>query len=360
MAHCASNTDNSRILVIQKTLGILFLALATAVFAGCRREEIRVYTATKDPPPGQEAAHGPNDGHDHGDESAAAARPRPQLSWKLPEGWRESAPGRMSVATFSIGSGAQEAQVTVTPLPMLMGRDAMIVNMWREQVGQKPLDTNEITKQLQDVVVGPDNGKLFEVAGKDGEAPMRIITAMVHRPDASWFYKLSGDATLVESQKPAFIEFLKSVRLKEPAAAETQTSGETGKPIWDVPNGWKQIAPGQMQVARFVLPQQNGAGGEVFVSVFPSDTGGNLANVNRWRRQLKLPETDEKNLASLVTPLDAAIPNAVLVDMTNDTQRMLGAIVPRSGQWWFYKLLGDNAAVGAERDNFIRFAKSTP
>src|SRR5436190_17455768 len=94
--------------VIQKTLGILFLALATVVLTGCRREKIRVYTAPKDPPPRQELAHGPNDGHDHGDESATAARPRPQLSWKLPDGWRESTPGRMSVATFSITSGAQE------------------------------------------------------------------------------------------------------------------------------------------------------------------------------------------------------------------------------------------------------------
>ncbi|HEY0550332.1 MAG TPA: hypothetical protein VGF13_12085 [Verrucomicrobiae bacterium] len=341
-----------------KSPRIIVLAACVSALAGCRREEIRVYTAPKDPPPRQEAAHGPNDGHDHGDE--VAARPRPQLSWKLPEGWRESPPGRMSVATFSIASGAQEAQVTVTPLPMLGGRDAVVVNMWREQVGLKPLEPDEVTKQLQDVVVGPDNGKLFEVAGKNGEAPMRIVTAMVHRPDASWFYKLSGDAALVEAQKPAFIEFLKSVRLKESAAAEAEPAGETGKPKWDVPGGWKQTAPGQMQFARFVVPQQNGVGGEVFVSVFPSDTGGTLANINRWQRQLKLPETDEKSLASLTAPLDAVMPNAVLVDLTNGTQRLLGAIVPRGGQWWFYKLLGDSAAVGAERENFIRFAKSTP
>lgn len=338
----------------------IVLMACVITLAGCRREEIRVYTAPKDPPPRQEAAHGPNDGHDHGDEGAAAARPRPQLSWKLPEGWRESAPGRMSIATFSIASGAQEAQVTVTPLPVLAGKDAMVVNMWREQVGLAPLSNDVIMAQLQDVVVGGDNGKLFEVAGKDGEAPMRIITAMAHRPDASWFYKLSGDAALVEAQKPAFIEFLKSVRLKEAAASEAPPAGETGAPKWNVPSGWKQIAPGQMQVARFVVPQQNGAGAEVFVSVFPSDTGGTLANVNRWRRQLKLPETDEKNLASWAAPLDPAIPNSVLVDMTNETQRMLGAIVPRGDQWWFYKLLGDGAAVGAERENFIRFAKSTP
>ncbi len=331
-----------------------------AMFAGCREEKIHVYTALKDPPPRQEAAHGPHDGHNHGSEGETA-RPRPQLSWKLPEGWQEIAPDKMNVAKFSITSGAQEAQVTITPLPMLAGRDAMIVNMWREQAGLKPLEPEEVAKQLGDVVVGGENGKLFEVSSAEGEAALRIITAMVHRSDASWFYKLSGNATLVAAQKPAFIEFLKSIQINEatPTTAAPST-GETSKANWEVPSGWKQIAPGQMQVARFTVPQPNGGAGEVFVSVFPNDTGGTLANVNRWRRQMKLPEIGDKELASLAKPLDASLPNAILVELTNDTQRMLGAIVPRGGQWWFYKMLGDAAVVSAERDNFIRFAKSNP
>ena len=75
---------------------------------------------------------------------------------------------------------------------------------------------------------------------------------------------------------------------------------------------------------------------------------------------MKLPEIGDKELVSLAKPLDASLPNTILVELTNDTQRMLGAIVPRGGQWWFYKMLGDAAVVGAERDNFIRFAKSNP
>jgi hypothetical protein len=346
--------------VKRKTVGILFLAMAATLFVGCRREEIRVYTAPKDPPPRQETAHHPGDGHDHGNEPPA--RPRPQLSWKLPEGWREEPPGRMNVATFSIGNAPQEAQVTITPLPMLAGRDAIVVNMWREQVGLKPLSDEEVASQLQDVVVGSESGKLFEVTGKaaEGGTPARIITAMVHRSDASWFYKLSGDAALVEAQKPTFIEFLKSIQIKEPAATDTQSASETSAPKWEVPAGWNQLRAGQMQIARFVVPARNGATGEVFVSLFPNDTGGTLANVNRWRRELKLPEVDEKGLPGLIAPLDAANPDALLIDLSNETRRLLGAIVPRGNQWWFYKLRGDASVVSAERENFIRFAKSSP
>ena len=136
--------------MIDTKLKIISLAVLIAVGAGCRREEVRVYTAPKDAPPRQEVANDPHEGHDHGQE--AAARPRPKLSWKLPEGWRETAPDRMNVASFAVtGAGGQEAQVKITPLPMLAGRDAMIVNMWREQVGLKPLTEEEMANQLQDV-----------------------------------------------------------------------------------------------------------------------------------------------------------------------------------------------------------------
>jgi len=336
------------------------LALVAAAIAGCRREQVRVYVAPKD---AVAEAHSPHDGHDHGPgETHAPARPRPEVTYKLPDGWREENAGRMSAAMFSIRKDGQEAQVSVTPLPMLGGRDGMIVNMWREQVGLKPLDADEATKQLQDVTVGGEPGKLFEVTGAagEGERPARIVTAMVHRSDASWFYKLQGDAALVEAQKPAFLEFLKSIQIKEPAAAaQTPETGATSSFKWEVPGGWQQVAPGQMQAAKFTV-QRDGKSAEVAISVFPNDTGGTLANVNRWRRQLGLAEIQEKDLPSQISRLDLSNPNAILVDLQKDPQRMLGAIVPRGGQWWFYKMTGDAALVDAERDHFVKFANSTP
>jgi hypothetical protein len=129
------------------------------------------------------------------------------------------------------------------------------------------------------------------------------------------------------------------------------------------PEGWQTLTPGQMQVAKFGVVK-DGAKAEVSVSVFPSDTGGNLANVNRWRRQLGLGEVDEAGLAECVTPLEGATidgaPGAVVADLTNENRRLVGAIVPRDGKWWFYKMMGDTAAVEAERESFLHFVKSQP
>ena len=110
-----------------------------------------------------------------------------------------------------------------------------------------------------------------------------------------------------------------------------------------------------MQVAKFDVPVRDGAQAQVSVSVFPSDTGGALANVNRWRRQVGLADVDA--LGNLATPIDG-LPGATLVDLSNNGKRLVGAIVPRDGQWWFVKLLGDEKAVAPERDNFVAFVKS--
>ena len=60
-------------------------------------------------------------------------------------------------------------------------------------VGLAALDREEALKQFEKVDVGGETGNLFQIEGKaEGQtAPARIITAMVHRDDASWFYKLS-------------------------------------------------------------------------------------------------------------------------------------------------------------------------
>ena len=324
------------------------------MLAGCGREDIRVYTAPK------EQAAPPSMA------SKGESRPRPQIAWKLPEGWRDTGPGKMSMASFSIGGeGGREANVTVTQLALLAERDAEIVNMWRAQLSLEPISPAAAAKQFETVEVGGEQGKLFDISGrmKDKPDPMRIITAMVHRAGASWFYKLSGDVTLVGSQKPNFIEFLKSIQIKETAPAvpdETSLPDGGSRKNWQVPSQWQELPAGQMQVAKFSVPERGASRAEVFVSVFPNDTGGLLGNVNRWRRQIGLAEVGEGELSGMVSTLDPSNPKAMLVDMTNSNKRLIGAIVPRGESYWFYKMLGDDAAVAPEKESFVSFAKSNP
>ena len=323
--------------------------------SGCKREEIHVYVAPKEAPAESVGDHG----------NAGA-----QIAWKLPEGWHETAPSKVSFASFAIAAKEGEATVNISQLPDLRGRETLVVNMWREQVGQPPLSEEEAGKALTPVVVAGAPAQSFEVAGTRDGKPMRIVTAMLHRPEASWFFKLAGDEAAVLAHKTEFFEFVKTIRFVEgaqaeaapPAAASREPAAvepTTSEFKWAVPDGWQPLAPGQMQAAKFSVPGQNGTKAEVAVSIFPSESGGTLANVNRWRQQLGLAAIEEAALKDCVTPLDAP-PDALLVDLANEQRRMLGAIVPRDGRWWFYKMMGDAPAVAAARESFVAFAKSPP
>jgi hypothetical protein len=313
------------------------------LFAACHKPEIRVYTVAKEPP----AAAEPKAAESPAETSTNSGSPKPQahghLEYQTPAGWKDVGASQFSLVNFRIPTPDGDAMVNVTPLSGMAGRDPIIVNMWRQQIGQPPLDDGAADASLKPVEIGGEQGKLFEVSGTQDGKPLRIITAFVHRPDGSWFYKLQGTDGAVASQKDAFINFLKTVKV--------------------APEGWESQAPGQMQVAKFTVSKDGGKA-DISVSVFASDTGGTLANVNRWRRQLGLNETDEAGLQECVTPLGAATidgaPGPVLADLSNDNRRMLGAIVPREGHWWFYKMLGDAPVVNAEHDTFVQFVKSQP
>jgi hypothetical protein len=364
------------------------LALAAAAifsFAGCEREAIQVYTAPKDQPAAEE--HYPGDGHDHGTAGTQPTeRPAlPKFTWTLPEGWSEAPASQMSAANFSVKGDEGEVGVTVTPLPDLGGQEELVVNMWRQQVGEEPLSAEQVKQALTEVEIAGSKGQLFEIGGTRDGKPLKIVTAMLHgQAGASWFFKMSGDAAAVEKQRSAFLDFVKSVKFEAapsaptaaataaaPASAPTSgapaatpTPSAAAEPSqqfkWTVPEGWETLAPGQMQVAKFKVPEKEGANAEVAVSVFPSDTGGTLSNVNRWLGQLGKSPLEESALGTVVKPLEGGPEGAELVDLSGDDKKMLGAIVPRDGRWWFYKMTGGPAAVNAARDAFVAFAKAQP
>ena len=181
--------------------------------SSCKKPQIRVYLAPRDAP----AASAPEQ------EGGTPEKPKPQLSYTLPAGWTEAATNSMSVAAFAIKSGGAEANVNITPLGNLAGREELVVNMWREQAGLPPIEEADLSKTLEPVEIGGKKGQMFEVLGaREGGAPLRIVTAFYHENGASWFFKLAGDEGLVTEQKPAFVAFLKSVRVSEEAAPAAQ------------------------------------------------------------------------------------------------------------------------------------------
>ena len=327
----------------------------------CQREDIRVYQVAKDQvAPTRVAESTP--------ESAAPAMPT--LQYTLPPGWTEEGSRQMRAASLAIaGPDGQHAEVAVIPLAGMGGNDVEFVNLWRKQLNLAPITDADLPNYLEKVTIGGVPGKLFDVvgAGNSGDAAGqgRTIVAVLERDGASWFFKMAGHAPLIAREKPAFVEFLKSVSFHEAAPQVAQREAEPdGKPQWDVPAGWQEQPPTQMLLAKFVLPGESGGKAEVTVSTFPGDVGGLLANVNRWRGQVGLTPLNETELKGAVAPLDLNGAKATLVDIrgtdakTAQPARLIGAIVPRAGQTWFYKLFGQEQVAEREKAAFLKFLQS--
>ena len=148
------------------------------------------------------------------------------------------------------------------------------------------------------------------------------------------------------------------------AQAGTAASSGQPKPNWEVPSDWKEVPGGQFLVAKFMLAGATNAQASVNVSMSSGDGGGMLANVNRWRNQLGLGPLTEADLAKEVQPLDLPGGKASLADVTGpdakDGQRarLLAVVIPRSGNTWFYKLMGNAQVVQQQKDAFMKFVQS--
>lgn len=353
-----------------------------AAASGCHREEIQVYRVAKEPG-NQPAVANPHASNVPGDRRAL-----PKLGWKLPAGWLEQAPSSMRVASFAVsGPEGQKADVAVIPLPGVTGRALDMVNMWRGQVRLEPVQSDELERLVTKATVGSTEAKFFDMANPTlnsqpstlNQPSQRVLVAVLERDGTSWFFKMTGPAVWVESQKTAFLEFLKSIEFLgggKPtdmlagspqgtrAAAQTAPAGDPGgKPQWIVPAGWQEAPPPQFLVAKFLVGAA-GARAEIAVSRLEGAGGGLLGNVNRWRGQLGLDAVTEVGLARFAKSVDVTGGQATLVDLsgtdarTGQPARLMGAVVTQPGEAWFYKLMGDPKIVESQAETFTKFVQS--
>ena len=393
--------------MIRRGAGVsrILLPLLLLAAAGCHRDEVKVYRVAKDENQSQQPAaqslptDSPNPGlpPGHPDISSAAGGAQfpaptglPQLTWKTPAGWTEVPAGEMRVASFKVtGPDGKQADVSVIPLPGEAGTDEANVNRWRGQLGLSPASADKINKSAQAVEAGGQPAQLYDIPGPNppGGDAQRILAVIQRRDNIAWFYKVTGDSALVEQQKPALVDFLKSLAFGAPAApatmpaampanhpdmggmgmpmaAQNVASGPTPTPNWQVPANWQPAPAGQFLVAKFTIAGSGGGQADVNVSNAGGTGGGVIANVNRWRAQLGLAPLPDADVQKSLTTLDAAAGKASVADLsgtdvrTGQATRLIGVIVPQADQTWFYKLMGDDKVVESQKAAFIQFVKS--
>ena len=116
--------------------------------------------------------------------------------------------------SFSVsGDAAQKASVSISVLDGIGGGTLANVNRWRGQLSLPPITDADLPADTKSVDVLGGQATVVDFTGTDKTGqPSRLIAAIVPHGQSTWFYKLMGDGTVVEREKPGFIKFVQTVQ----------------------------------------------------------------------------------------------------------------------------------------------------
>ncbi len=130
--------------------------------------------------------------------------------WTVPSGWIQQSASSMRKGSWLIEQGDRKAEISVLAFPGNVGGDVANINRWRTQIGLASEDAEQLQKSLTSIKVDAYAGKLVSMTN----AEESIIGAIIPVGQGTWFFKMSGDKAIVESQRDAFKQFLHSVVFK--------------------------------------------------------------------------------------------------------------------------------------------------
>jgi hypothetical protein len=148
-------------------------------------------------------------------DSGAAVSTAGQPNWQVPAGWQEVPGGQFLIAKFNVtGPSGATAAVNVSSSAGEGGGLLGNVNRWRGQLGLAPWSETDLNQAVTTLDAGGGKASLVDLTGTDAKTgqPTRLIGVVAPQSGQTWFYKLMGNAQVVESQKAAFTQFVQGVK----------------------------------------------------------------------------------------------------------------------------------------------------
>ncbi len=197
---------------------LLALSAATLLLAACGDEQVAVYKVPKEKEPDLPAAAaeaGAQPSASPGAAMADTAVPTASgeaLVWQAPAAWTQKPAGAMRKASYSVPGEAGESDLSVTAFPGDVGGELANVNRWRGQIALAPLSADDLDGAVTRLDQNGLKVTVVELSSKGDPTNKAILGAIIPYSGATWFFKLSGPGTSVKAAKPAFLEFLRTVR----------------------------------------------------------------------------------------------------------------------------------------------------
>ena len=139
-----------------------------------------------------------------------------------------------------------------------------------------------------------------------------------------------------------------------------ENSNISTKLSWDLPKNWVPSSGHSMRLASFDIPFSNGVGDLSIVSLSGS-SGGLLANVNRWRRQVDLGSISESDILTVSTVGESKMGAFRIFRMINESNpqnAIIAAVLPTGDETFFIKLTSSKKGILELQTVFEKFCSS--
>jgi len=284
---------------------------------------------------------------------------RPQPAWQLPAGWTEQAGSGMRAATIAIPAESIALELSVIALPWTGGPTEVLgnVNRWRGQLQLPEIESPGLADCTREVTNDGTRLTIVDLAGRMQDTGMTAPFAggpFSGGPAASGSPAAPPAATppaVSSAPAPSPVAALEMPQIKVPEDWQSQPATPPRKAAFSVADGGQQAV--------------------VTVIDFPAAAGPMIAdplqNLNRWRREVGLPEISAAQLPEKMESIEiAGLPAkffAVLPDEADSTESQvpratLAAMVAHGDHIWFFKITGDRKLVAAQREQFRAFVDS--
>jgi len=145
---------------------------------------------------------------------------------------------------------------------------------------------------------------------------------------------------------------------KETLAVQVRQSHPNWPIFWTAPSHWVKLDPVGMRLGSYGVLGTGGQWVDISVTAFPGETGGMLANVNRWRTQIDLSPIKKGEEKRFVRNAIGKKRGVRLVQLKGHQKSMLVGLILHQGMTYFIKCMGPTSLVFKEKKVFYRFVDS--
>lgn len=191
-------------------------------FAACRDPKITTYSAPKDAPAEVPLAMAPAAPMAADSMAGADASTIPvgsdALTWTAPADWQAKATSAMRKGSYAVpapGPNATDddaADLAIFAFPGDTGGLLSNLNRWRGQIGLPPIQENELPQATTQLTQGTLQFTIVDFTATADD--MRLIGAVLSGHGETYFFKMTGPRATLAAQKQAFLDMLKTVRLR--------------------------------------------------------------------------------------------------------------------------------------------------